>query len=263
MSICTTTVTPAGRTTDLNTDHSAQRNWVIVGADGGIGRALLDARLRSDAADASGQVVASGRREICSTDPRLHWLQLDYENDNGDQFASDVASRLDRIDTLVIATGLLHAAGLAPEKNINALTAQKMQRLFAVNAAGPLQTLARLTPLLKRSAQPRVAILSAQVGSIEDNQLGGWYSYRMSKAALNMGIKTAAIEIARWRNSPVLIAVHPGTTHSGLSKPFVQRRKAPVQTADAAALRLLALEQSLRPEQHGSFVTLDAKSLPW
>ena len=102
-----------------------------------------------------------------------------------------------------------------------------------------------------------------QVGSIEDNQLGGWYSYRMSKAALNMGIKTAAIEIARWRNSPVLIAVHPGTTHSGLSKPFVQRRKAPVQTADAAALRLLALEQSLRPEQHGSFVTLDAKSLPW
>lgn len=240
---------------------------MIVGADGGIGGALLNALLmqRSAAttASAGGQIIATARHAASSIVQRLHWLQLDYEDSSGERLAATTDGLVDQIDTLVITTGLLHAPGLAPEKNIGSLTTAKMQRLFAVNAAGPLQTLARFTPLLKRSQQPRVIILSAQVGSIADNQLGGWYSYRMAKAALNMGIKTAAIEIARWRNSPVVVAVHPGTTHSKLSKPFVQRRKAPVQNAETAAQRLLALENSLVPTQHGNFLTLEAQQLPW
>ena len=93
--------------------------------------------------------------------------------------------------------------------------------------------------------------------------MGGWYSYRMSKAALNMGIKTAAIEMARWKNDPVLVAVHPGTTHSPLSKPFVVRRKAPVQSAATAGARLHQLIEQLTPEDSGSFLTLDRKILPW
>ena len=259
-----------------NTAAMSSDTQLVISADGGIGAAYVNACLSADSHKPETMLLTS-RREVSpltresdksgksdKSEPTLHWLQLDYEQS---QFESDFVDALrektSHIDTLVIASGILHRPGLSPEKNIGSLETENMRRLFDVNAAGPLALLAALEPLLKEAECPKIAVLSAQVGSIEDNGLGGWYSYRMSKAALNMGIKTAAIELARWKNSPTVISVHPGTTHSPLSQPFVKNRKAHVQSAATAGERLHRLVEQLDPEQTGTFVTLDGDILPW
>ena len=109
----------------------------------------------------------------------------------------------------------------------------------------------------------RAIFLSAQVGSIGDNRLGGWYGYRMSKAALNMGVRCLAIECGRWRSAPAVVAVHPGTTLSGLSQNFIQARMASVQTAAECAMQLKGLTESLTAEQNGQFLRLNGESVPW
>jgi NAD(P)-dependent dehydrogenase (short-subunit alcohol dehydrogenase family) len=101
------------------------------------------------------------------------------------------------------------------------------------------------------------------VGSIEDNRLGGWYGYRMSKAALNMGVRCLAIECSRWRSQPTIVAVHPGTTASNLSKPFTKTRTAPVQSPEQCATRLYQLIETLEPQQNGQFLKLSGEILPW
>ena len=244
--------------------HTPQTS-LIVGADGGIGAAYLNACLATPAAaNASTNYVLTSRRPVSACRPDLNWLQLDFsESSTLDQLQEQLTRYLKQIDRLIIASGLLHHVGLKPEKGLSQLKSHAMQHLFTANAAGPLAVLAALEPLLKDAESPKIAILSAQVGSIEDNHMGGWYSYRMSKAALNMGIKTAAIEMARWKNDPVVVAVHPGTTHSSLSKPFVVRRKAPVQSAASAGIRLQQLIEQLTPEDNGKFLTLDHQILPW
>ena len=131
-----------------------------------------------------------------------------------------------------------------------------------INAGAPLTLFSRLQPILKRSNQPKVIFLSAQIGSIEDNRSGGWYSYRMSKAALNMGVRTAAIEAERWQNQASVVAVHPGTTRSSLSKPYTSRRQnllTPVQTATD----LYNLLDTIGPANSGQLMTRLGEPLPF
>ena len=239
---------------------------MVVGADGGLGAAYVDA-CSADVASSSSpssEFCLTSRRPVSSVKSNIVWRQLDFERaETVANLQEELADELTHIDHLVIATGLLHDSKIQPEKGLSQLTQAKMQRLFTVNTAGPLGLLVACERLLKKARQPKICLLSAQVGSIEDNHLGGWYSYRMSKAALNMGIKTASIEMARWKNRPTIVAVHPGTTHSPLSRPFVARRKAPVQTAASAGMRLKALIDGLTPEQSGQLLTLDGNQLPY
>ncbi len=239
------------------------RSGVLLGAHGGIGRALLT-QFSTDASIE--HIEATHRIPLYSEGEakKVSWRTLDLEcADNIQRNTERWCASLPSLDFVVCAAGVLHDGELKPEKRMQQLREHNMHRLFQINAAGPLAVLAGLEPLLKKSHQPKVMVLSAQVGSIADNHLGGWYSYRMSKAALNMGLKTFAIEAARWRNDAVVMAVHPGTTLSQLSAPFVRQRKAPVRQAAETAAHLDQLLKHADSAHHGGFFTAQGERLPW
>ncbi|WP_060843540.1 SDR family oxidoreductase [Pseudomonas sp. St29] len=160
---------------------------------------------------------------------------------------------------IVHAAGLLHRADVKPEKTYAALEDETLKAVFQVNAVGPALVMRHFLPLL--APQGAMALLSAKVGSIGDNRLGGWYAYRASKAALNMLVKTAAIELARTRPGARLLSLHPGTVVSQLSQPF--RGSAAARPASVAARELLALIDRLSAADSGQFFAYDGERLPW
>lgn len=161
---------------------------------------------------------------------------------------------------IFVATGVLHD-GHAPERTYRALSADHLLRDYRVNVVGPALVAKHFLPLVPRDRPAAFAALSARVGSIGDNRLGGWHAYRASKAALNMLLKTAAIEMARTHPQAVLAALHPGTVDSALSAPF---RGAQIGRPAADAARdLLAVLDGLRPEDSGGFWAYDGQRLPW
>jgi NAD(P)-dependent dehydrogenase (short-subunit alcohol dehydrogenase family) len=160
---------------------------------------------------------------------------------------------------IIHAAGLLHRDRIKPEKSYSAIEAESLQAVFQVNTLGPALLLRDFLPLL--APQGAMAMLSAKVGSIGDNRLGGWYAYRASKAALNMLIKTAAIELSRTRPQSRLLSLHPGTVVSPLSQPF--RGAASARPADIAAAQLLSLIDTLTPADSGHFFAYDGERLPW
>jgi NAD(P)-dependent dehydrogenase (short-subunit alcohol dehydrogenase family) len=160
---------------------------------------------------------------------------------------------------IVHAAGLLHRDGIKPEKSYAAIEADAMQAVFQVNTLGPALILRHFLPLLDRRGA--MAMLSAKVGSIGDNRLGGWYAYRSSKAALNMLIKTAAIELARTRPETRVLSLHPGTVISSLSQPF--RGASGARPARLAARELLSLIDGLTPADSGNFFAYNGERLPW
>jgi NAD(P)-dependent dehydrogenase (short-subunit alcohol dehydrogenase family) len=162
---------------------------------------------------------------------------------------------------LIINTiGILHTDQWMPEKRLDDLNAEQLMELMQINAIGPALTIRYFSQLLDPNGSIMVS-LSAKVGSIEDNRLGGWYSYRSSKAALNMLIKTAAIEFARTKPNTALIALHPGTVNSRLSKPF--RGQQIGRPALDAAADILGVIENLEPKDTGSFFSYSGETLPW
>jgi NAD(P)-dependent dehydrogenase (short-subunit alcohol dehydrogenase family) len=155
---------------------------------------------------------------------------------------------------------VLHLPGVQPEKRLADLSLVAMEEIFRINTFGPALVMRHFAPLLDRQRSV-MALLSAKVGSLGDNRLGGWYSYRASKAALNMMVKTASIEIRRTHPGAVLVALHPGTVKSALSRPF-RGDEIGRQPLEAAAAMLETLD-SLRSEDSGSFVAYDGARLPW
>ena len=224
---------------------------VIVGARGGIGSALCRA-LHGHAQFAV--VHAVGR----STTPALDLLQ----EDTVAEFAQLLRDSALPLRLVIDATGFLHSDVWAPEKSWRELDPAHMAHSFAVNAIGPALLMKHLLPLLASDGKAVFASLSAKVGSIGDNQLGGWYSYRASKAALNQLVHTAAIELRRKRPGAVCVALHPGTLDTALSAPFA-KSGLDVRTPDQAAARMLALIDSLTPDHSGGFFHHDGTPLPW
>jgi hypothetical protein len=137
-----------------------------------------------------------------------------------------------------------------------------MARAFALNAIGPALIMKHMLPLLPRTGKAVFATLSARVASIGDNRLGGWYSYRASKAALNQLVRTAAVELARRSPNTICIALHPGTVETGLSTPF-QKGGLEVQSPETAALRMLKVIDGLGPDQSGAFLDHLGLAIPW
>jgi NAD(P)-dependent dehydrogenase (short-subunit alcohol dehydrogenase family) len=227
---------------------------VVVGASGGIGRALVQA-LNVDAG--FGHVVALGRRSVPSID-----LLDEPSIAAAAQWVAALDPRRERLRLVIDATGFLHGDGHTPEKSWRQIDAAHMARSFAINTIGPALLMQHFLPLLPSSGRAVFATLSAKVGSIGDNRLGGWYSYRASKAALNQIVRTAAIELARKQPQAICVALHPGTVDTGLSAPF-SRSGLEVQTPDAAARRLLAVIAALGTSDSGGFFSHDGSTLPW
>ena len=222
---------------------------VVIGAGGGIGAALVRA-LRTGGG--YGEVVAFSRS---SAPP------LDITEEASLRGAA--ASLAPAVPLLVIdATGFLHDATHRPEKSWRELDPAQMARAFALNAIGPALLMKHFLPLLPAQGRAVFATLSARVGSIGDNRLGGWYSYRASKAALNQLVRTAAIELARNRPQAICVALHPGTVATPLSAPFA---KAGLEVRDAttAAQELLAVLARLTPADSGGFFDHRGLTIPW
>ena len=229
--------------TNLGSNYKA----LVIGASGTLGQAFCQL-LRADA-------NCAGVRELSrSSTPALDLEAPASIAEAAAALAEDGAYQL-----IVHAAGLLHRDGIAPEKSLAAIEADALQAVFQVNALGPALVLRHFLPLLDK--QGAMAMLSAKVGSIGDNRLGGWYAYRASKAALNMLIRTAAIELARSKPKARLLSLHPGTVISPLSQPF--RGAAAARPAEQAAAEMLRVIDRLGPEQSGSFYAYDGQSLPW
>ena len=224
---------------------------IVVGASGGIGRALharLSAQSRFHA------VLGLGRR---SAPP------LDLTDEASIAAAARHVGALGADLRLMIdASGILQGDGLAPEKSWRDLDAAQMARAFAINAIGPALLMKHFMPLLPRQGRSVFATLSARVGSIGDNRLGGWYSYRASKAALNQFVRTAAIELGRRQPAALCVALHPGTVATSLSAPFV-KAGLDVQTPEQAAERLLDTIERLPPGSSGGFFDHRGEPVPW
>lgn len=236
------------------------RRVLVIGGGGGIGLALVDALAARRETDL---VCATHRRAVSSVSSVVRWVEASLEDTAAIETVASEMIDGGGLDGIIIATGLLHGEALRPEKSLRELTAESLMASYFANAAAPMLLLAALKPLLRRDAVPFICLLSAQVGSIGDNRLGGWYGYRMGKAALNMGIRTAAIELARERICTRLLAVHPGTTKTSLSTPFIRRRRAVVSTPQETAQRILDLLEDPTAFESGAFINADGQPLPW
>lgn len=161
---------------------------------------------------------------------------------------------------IINAVGVLHTQHFMPEKQLSRLNYAQIEKTFRINAFGPALVLRHFSKLL--GSEPSVfALVSAKVGSIEDNRLGGWYSYRASKAALNMFVKTAAIELRRTHPKTTVVALHPGTLQSALSQPFGGDQTG--RPAKEAAREMLHVIDGLSPNESGVFYSYDGARLPW
>lgn len=222
---------------------------LVLGASGAIGGALA-AQLRDDPYCA--KMLTLGR----STTPAV-----DFDAPPSIAEAAHSLFTQGPWNLVLVATGMLQGPTGKPEKRLTDLSAEHMAASFAVNTIGPALALAHFAPQLAHGERSVLAVLSAKVGSIGDNRLGGWYSYRASKAALNMLVKTAAIEVARSHPQAVLISLHPGTVNTALSQPFrgAQIGRAPHEAA-ADMLRVL---DRLTPSESGGFFSYTGEPLPW
>lgn len=223
---------------------------LVIGASGGIGNAIAEA-LERDPRCAG--VLRLSRRDNPGFDVK--------DEVSVAEAAQRIASQVDGLDLIFNATGGLTIDGVGPEKALKAIDPQAMLRQFAVNAVGPAMLLKHFAPLLPRDRKGIFGSLSARVGSIGDNHLGGWISYRASKAAQNQIVRTAAIEIARTRPLAVIAALHPGTVETGLSVGF-RGNHAAVPPSEAAA-NLLGVLDALPPEKTGGFFAYDGTAIEW
>ncbi|MDI3352877.1 SDR family oxidoreductase [Pseudomonas sp. UYIF39] len=220
---------------------------LVIGASGALGTAFCEL-LKED--PRCSVVRELGRNSV----PGLDLEKPDSIARAAAELAEEAPYQL-----ILHAAGLLHREDIKPEKSYSSIEADALQAIFQVNTLGPALVLRHFLPLL--DPHGAMAVLSAKVGSIGDNRLGGWYAYRASKAALNMLIKTAAIELARTRPETRLLSLHPGTVISGLSQPFHGASAA--RPASNAAHELLSLIDRLTPADSGHFFAYNGERLPW
>lgn len=228
---------------------------VVIGAGGGIGAALL-AQLQQGGA--FGTVIGLGR----STD-----IALDLQNEASVAAAAQAISQLceqsgAQLRLLVVASGFLHGDAGQPERSWSHLDAGYLAHVFAINTIGPALVMKHFLPLMAKQGRCVAAFLSARVGSISDNALGGWYGYRASKAALNQLVKTAAIELTRRNKSSLCVSLHPGTVATALSQPFA-KTGLNVRPASEAAADLLRVLSALEAADTGTLVDYQGTTLPF
>lgn len=252
---------------------TAGGNALIQGASRGIG---LEFARQCLAQSRVGHVFATCRDPAGAHDltalaaafvDRLTILPLDVADEMSVvATAAALRDKVSRLHLVVNCAGVLHddATGMRPEKKLADVRADVLARAFAINAIGPLLVARHFEPLLAHTDRAVFASLSARVGSIEDNRLGGWYAYRASKAAQNMYTRTLAIEWARSRRNVICIALHPGTTDTDLSRPFQANVPADkLFGVDYAVAQMLHVIDRLQPADTGQFFAWDGARIPW
>ena len=217
---------------------------LLIGNSGGIGQALQGAL---EARGAS--VTGLSRRDT----------GLDLSDEAS--IEGQLSTLSGPFDAILVASGALEINGARPEKALSQLTQSAFLDQFIVNAAGPALILKHAPRLLPKDRPSQFAALSARVGSIGDNRIGGWYSYRAAKAALNQIIHTGAIELARTHKQAVCVALHPGTVQTPFTAKYLGRH--PSVTASQAALNLLSVLEGLGPDKTGQFFDWEGKPVPW
>jgi NAD(P)-dependent dehydrogenase (short-subunit alcohol dehydrogenase family) len=236
------------------------RRVLVAGASGGIGAALCDV-LGERLPDVELVRLARQPRDLREQPAPCRDLAADLL-DEGSLKAAAAALAETPPDWALVATGFLHDRRFTPEKRFQSLDPEHLAHAYRVNAIGPALLVKHLLPVLASDIQPRIGILSARVGSISDNRLGGWYAYRASKAALNMFIRNFSIELARRSRAPIIVGLQPGTTDTALSAPF-QRQVPPgqLQSPRYTAEKLIDVMFHLRPEDSGGL--FDFLGLPF
>lgn len=250
--------------------YPPQRRILIQGASRGIGLEMVQQLAERPetthifagcrAPDRAGRL-----RDIALTNKRVTPLALDVSDEDSIATAArQVGDKVDQLDLLVNCAGILHAGDQQPERRLRDVEARHLTTSFTVNAFGPLLMAKHFETLLAKSPRAVFASISARVGSIGDNRLGGWYGYRASKAAQNMFTKTLAIEWARRTRPIVCLALHPGTVATDLSAPFRSRTDPEkIFSVDRAAKQLLAILDQATVADSGRFVAWDGSTIPW
>ena len=240
---------------------SANATVVVVGASGGIGSEFVR-QLSSN--QQIGRVFALYRQPPSEAMAGVDTLACDVADEDSIRAAAAAIAANGPVDAVITAIGLLHDGPIQPEKSLASIDGDAMLDVFRINTVGPVLIAKHFLPLLRRDARTLFAALSARVGSISDNRLGGWASYRSSKAALNMLLRTAAIEHKRRWPDSIVAALHPGTVDTRLSAPF-QRRvpEGRLFTPAYSVERLLEVLDKLEPSDSGGFFAWDGQAIPF
>ncbi|MCW4151222.1 SDR family NAD(P)-dependent oxidoreductase [Halomonas sp. 18H] len=235
---------------------------VVIGANGGIGNAIVNTLLGNSQI---GRLIAVSRAPFHSNQPDVESVVADVSTSSGREVLSQHLNGRP-IHLLFNAMGILHdqASGIQPEKRLEQLNEDTIAHVMHINAVTPALLLSSLKPCLQGKHPSIIASLSARVGSIGDNGYGGWYSYRASKAAHNMLMKTAAVELSRLNKQSIVLCLHPGTTDTTLSKPF-QARVPPEKLFHPAfvADQLISVIAKRTPEDTGSFWDWAGEPIEW
>lgn len=230
---------------------------LVIGASGGLGAALLS---QLSSLGAYSQVLGLSRSQSHAGAPLLDITDEASIAVNALWLQAQCAAKPLRL--VIVASGFLHDAGAGPERSLAQLDAAYLSQVFAINSIGPALLLKHIAPLLPKTGEAKLVFISAKVGSIGDNALGGWYGYRASKAALNQIVKTASIELARRNKQTCCIALHPGTIDTALSEPF-GKSGLNVREPVLAAQEILQVIAQLTPQGNGRFVDYKGQNLPW
>jgi NAD(P)-dependent dehydrogenase (short-subunit alcohol dehydrogenase family) len=230
----------------------------VFGANGGIGKALVDILLTED----SSNIVYAFSSQAQTERQNLNAIQLAGYSEASIEAAINQIPDAVRFDLVVVASGFLHNAQVKPEKSLKNVSELNFETLFQANTIFPALIIKHLCAKLGRDNHSVMAILSARVGSISDNRLGGWYAYRASKAALNMIIKTASIELKRSNKKAMIVGLHPGTVDSNLSKPFQSNVPSDkLFSAQQSASYLLQVVSNLNIDDTGNCFAWDGKEI--
>ncbi|MBI59932.1 hypothetical protein CL657_01785 [bacterium] len=233
-------------------------NVAIFGSHGAIGNAFVEHFLTLPI-----QSLYTFSRHPCSIlDPRLNHFILDITDEGSiHSLATSFDSAL-KFDLILITTGLLHNSAISPEKTIRSLSQNTLRTYFDVNTIAPMLIAKSFIPFLSQSTPSIMAMLSARVGSITDNSLGGWYGYRASKAALNMMIKTVSIELRYTNKQAIVVGLHPGTVASNLSEPFTKNySKNPIFTPNESVSHLTKVLSELSVDSSGNCFAWDGSQI--
>ena len=234
---------------------------IIIGASGGIGGALAEQLLASPQVE---KLYALSRQASDLSSPKAQSLAFDFTDEDSVKTIADILRNDGPFDLIILATGLLQGQGITPEKSMRAMSHDAFAKSFEINAIGPAITAKYFLPLLRREGKTVFSALSARVGSISDNRLGGWYAYRASKAALNMILKTLAIEHGRRSKDTIILGLHPGTVDTALSKPFQGNvAEGKLFTPEFCAEKLLDVIDAATPDYSGNLYDWAGKPIPF
>lgn len=235
-------------------------NVAVIGASGGIGRATVE--LLAEQAQVN-TILAYSRSEISITNSKVTAKHIDFMSEISIQNAVASIGKGIFLDIVIVATGMLHDNQISPEKSLKDLSMSQLTQVFTVNTFGPAIIARYFLPRMRREKKSVFACLSARVGSISDNRLGGWYAYRSSKSALNMMIKSAAIEMSRRNKQTCVVGLHPGTVDTELSKPFQSSvKKDKLFSPNYSSECLLKVVNGLSTSDSGKVFSWDGIEVP-